>query len=123
MSPLSDRKIAWLLFVLAALVYGLTLCRTIYTGDDGDFETAMATLGVCHPTGYPLFTLLGRAFLLGLAPVIEEPAARVNLMTALFGAGAVAMFYRFVASLVTARVAATSATLLLAFAPDRKSVV
>jgi Protein of unknown function (DUF2723) len=124
MSRLSHTKIAWLLFALVALVYALTMCRTIYTGDDGDFETAMATLGVCHPTGYPLFTLLGRAFLLGLAPVIDEPAARVNLMTALFGAGAVAVFYRFVAALAPpapntggARVIAASAALLLAFAP------
>jgi hypothetical protein len=114
---LSEKKIAWLLFFTAAAVYVLTMCRTIYTGDDGDFELAMATLGVCHPTGYPLFTLLGRAFLLGLAPVIDEPAMRVNLMTALFGAGAVAMFYRFVAALVSGRPVAVSAALLLAFAP------
>ena len=114
---LSDRKIAWLLFALIAAVYALTMCRTIYTGDDGDFETAMATLGICHPTGYPLFTLIGRAFLLGLAPIISEPALRINLMTALFGAGAMAVFYRFVATLVPSRLAAASATLLLAFAP------
>ena len=117
MPRLSDTKIAWLLFALATLVYTLTMCRTIYTGDDGDFETAMYTLGICHPTGYPLFTLLGRAFLLGLAPLIDEPAMRVNLMTALFGAGAVAIFYRFVASIVASRTVAASAALLLAFAP------
>ena len=117
MPRLSDTKIAWLLFALATIVYALTMCRTIYTGDDGDFETAMYTLGVCHPTGYPLFTLLGRAFLFGLAPLIEEPAARINLMTALFGAGAVAMFYRFVASVVPSRAVSVSAALLLAFAP------
>ena len=117
MTRLSDTKIAWLLFALATLVYTLTMCRTIYTGDDGDFETAMYTLGICHPTGYPLFTLLGRAFLLGLAPLIDEPAMRVNLMTALFGAGAVAIFYRFVASIVASRTVAASAALLLAFAP------
>jgi hypothetical protein len=117
LQTLSDRKIAWLLFALAAVVYAATMCRTIYTGDDGDFETAMYTLGICHPTGYPLFTLLGRAFLFGLAPLIEEPAARVNLMTALFGAGAVAMFYRFVASIVTSRTVSVSVALLLAFAP------
>ncbi len=117
MSSLSDKKIAWLLFAITALVYALTMCRTIYTGDDGDFELAMATLGVCHPTGYPLFTLLGRAFLLGLAPLIDEPALRINLMTALFGAGAVAVFYRLVASVLPSRVVAASVSLLLAFAP------
>ena len=57
LQTLSDRKIAWLLFALAAVVYAATMCRTIYTGDDGDFETAMYTLGICHPTGYPLFRL------------------------------------------------------------------
>lgn len=116
-NALDNRKTALLLFVSALLVYATTMCKTIYTGDDGDFETAMMTLGVCHPTGYPLFTLLGSAFLKGLAPLLQEPAARVNLMTALFGAAAVALFFRFLRALLPSKLVAASAALLLAFAP------
>ena len=112
-----DRNIALSLTLVVLIVYGLTMCRTIYTGDDGDFETAMATGGICHPTGYPLFTLLGRLFLIVLAPVIHEPAARINLMTALFGAGAIGMFYRFVTTLRVPRSLAAMTSLILAFAP------
>jgi hypothetical protein len=112
--PPADRWIAFALFAVTLAVYGATLCRTIYTGDDGDFITAMATTGITHPTGYPLFCLLGKLFL--LLP-IGEPATRINLMTAVCGAGAVAMFYRFLAVLVPERLWAIFGALLLAFSP------
>jgi hypothetical protein len=125
-----DRWIGVGLFLLVFLVYGRTLCPTVYTGDDGDFLTAMATGGVAHPTGYPLFTLLGRLALVppagadvpeALARALtghpDGPALRVNLMTALFGAAAAALFFRFLARLVPGRPWAAAAALLLAFAP------
>ena len=117
MSRRSDRCVAWAIFAFVALVYSLTMCRTIYTGDDGDFETAMATGGICHPTGYPLFVLLGRAALFVFAPIFHEPAGRVNFLTALFGAGAVCLFVRFLAALAIPRGVCIAASLLLAFAP------
>jgi len=112
-----DTRIAFSLFFVTAVVYGSTMCRTIYTGDDGDFETAMFTLGICHPTGYPLFTLLGKLFLTLLAPVFAEPAVRINFLTVLFGAGAVGFFYRFLAVTVRSRAVAAMMSLVLAFAP------
>jgi hypothetical protein len=48
------------LSILAFLVYLLTLSRTVQAGDAGELATVSATLGIAHPTGYPLFTLLGR---------------------------------------------------------------
>ncbi len=110
-----DRFLAGLLFLGVFAVYGGTLCRTIYTGDDGDFITAMATFGTPHPTGYPLYCLLGRLFL-EIVP-FGNPALRVNLMTALFGAASVAVFFRFLALLVPQRFWAAAAALLLAFTP------
>ncbi|MGC4044668.1 MAG: DUF2723 domain-containing protein [Armatimonas sp.] len=110
-----DRWIALALSLVAFLVYGLTLCRTVYTGDDGDFLTAMTTWGIPHPTGYPLFTLLGRLFLELLAPVIAEPALRINILTALCGAAAVGMFYRFAQVLLGNRVWCAAGALLFAF--------
>lgn len=115
LSPRTDRAIAFGLGLVAFAVYCPTLARTIYTGDDGDFLTAMATWGVSHPTGYPLFTLLGRLFLLLFSPVLAEPALRINVLTALCGAGAVGMLYRWARALLGDRVWAASATLLFAF--------
>ena len=37
-------------------------CRTIYVGDSGELVTAVHVLGVPHPTGYPLYVLLGKAW-------------------------------------------------------------
>jgi hypothetical protein len=114
---LSDTQIAGLIATLTFAVYAMTMCRTIYTGDDGDFELAMATGGVCHPTGYPLFMLLGRLFMWALSPLIAEPAARINLMTTLFGACSVGMFYLLLRRWIPARIVPIMASLLLAFSP------
>lgn len=48
--------------------YGLTLAPGVTWANDGadsgDLMTAVATLGVPHPTGYPTYVLLARAYLL-----------------------------------------------------------
>jgi hypothetical protein len=40
------------------VVYALGACRTIYVGDSGELVTAVAVLGIPHPSGYPLYVLL-----------------------------------------------------------------
>ncbi len=107
-------------FLAAFAVYCFTACRTIYTGDDGDFATAVATLGVPHPTGYPLFVLAGKLWTL-LTPFLGEVAFRLNIFTALCGAAAAAVAYRFIAELLDElpwnRAFAATGALLFAFAP------
>lgn len=51
--------------------------------DGGDLVTAVATLGIPHPTGYPTYVLLGRLFL--VLPV-GEVAHRVTLLSAVSAA-------------------------------------
>lgn len=109
-----DLIVAVLLSLATFAVYALTLCRTIYTGDDGDFVTAIATTGVPHPTGYPLFCLVGKLFL--LLP-FGEPAARINVMTAAVGAASVGFLYRYLVLLAPGRVWAVFGAALFAFAP------
>ena len=50
--------------------------------DSSEFMGVAATLGVAHPTGYPLYSLLGRLTVILLSP-ISDPAVRVNLLSAL----------------------------------------
>ena len=98
-APARARLVAWAVFLLTFAVYAATLCRTIYTGDDGDFLTAMATGGISHPTGYPLFTLVGRT-VIALIP-LGSPALRINILTALGGAASVGVMFRFLYHLLT----------------------
>ncbi|HCU34777.1 MAG TPA: hypothetical protein DGT21_04800, partial [Armatimonadetes bacterium] len=53
--------------------------------DAGELMTAAARLGIAHPTGYPLLTLLGKA---ATYVPIGTAAYRLNLLVALAGAAA-----------------------------------
>ena len=46
------------------VVYALGASRTIYVGDSGELITAVYLLGVPHPSGYPLFVMLGKLWTL-----------------------------------------------------------
>ena len=59
--------------------------------DSADMATAAMTLGVAHPPGYPLYSLLGRAWL-ELFPW-GSSAYRLNALSALAGAAAVATLF------------------------------
>ena len=70
-------------FLVPFVVYWRTMCPALYIGDGGDFITASHTLGVPHPPGYPLYTLLGKLFLLLPIPGgIGWAAWRMNFMSA-----------------------------------------
>ncbi|XP_055719188.1 transmembrane protein 260-like isoform X1 [Salvelinus fontinalis] len=64
--------------------------KAVPGGDSGELITAACELGVAHPPGYPVFTLL--AWLaLSLLPYLSlsvSPAHSVNLLSSLLGAGA-----------------------------------
>jgi hypothetical protein len=70
-------------------LYLLTLCRTVFWYDSAEYVTAAVTLGIPHPPGYPLYTLIGHVFT--WLPI--EPAVAVNLMSATFAAIAVGLTY------------------------------
>jgi hypothetical protein len=92
--PLSKRPLAVAagLFLAAMTLYTLTLAPSVVAlfDDSLEFQLVPYQLGIAHPTGYPLFTLLG--WLFTWLP-IGEVAFRVNLMSAFFGAVAVALVY------------------------------
>src|SRR6266540_3842542 len=86
-----DWTITLVLSMAFLLIYLRTLCPTVYLGDSGDICTAIATGGVPHPPGYPLFGLLGR---LALALIPQgEPAFRIGCVVAPAAADAVGVLY------------------------------
>lgn len=74
----------------AAALYIATLAPSVMPGDYAEFQFSAAILGVPHPTGYPLYILLGKLFT--MLPV-GDVAYRVNLSSAVYMAGAVGMLY------------------------------
>ncbi len=73
--------------VIAFALYVRTLAPTLTWAHDGadggDLITAAVLGGIAHPPGYPLYLLLARVFLLLPA---GDPALRLNLMSAFWGA-------------------------------------
>ncbi len=108
-----DAAIAVSLGLVGFLAYLRTLAPSILPGDSGEFQFAAPLLGVAHPTGYPLYLLLGRIFI-GLVPV-GDPAFRMNLLSALFAATAVSAIYLLARQLTLHRTIAALAALTLAF--------
>ena len=79
---------------LAALaVYILTLCPTTDFIDAGELTTVAATLGIAHPTGYPLFSIAG--WLFAHLPLPFRTVYRLNLMAAFFCAAGLFVYFRF----------------------------
>ena len=70
-----------LLLLIDLAVYLTTRAPVVQFIDSGELAVVCRTLGIAHPTGYPLYTLLGRLFcLLPLGDVVF----RVTLMSLLF---------------------------------------
>lgn len=87
-SPGPAAPAAALFAALAAFaLYAVTLHPGLPAGDSGELITVVATGGVAHPPGYPLYTLLGRLWLM-LVP-FGSAAWRMNLLSALGQAAAV----------------------------------
>ncbi|HMR67423.1 MAG TPA: DUF2723 domain-containing protein, partial [Anaerolineae bacterium] len=80
------------LFVVVLMIYVSTLAPSVVTIFDDSLEFQLVTyqLGIPHPTGYPLYVMLGKFFT--LLPV-GNIAYRVNLMSAVFGAATVVLVY------------------------------
>jgi len=79
-----QRKVAFactFLFLVSFIVYFRTSAPAVQFIDSGELAVVCKSLGIAHPTGYPLYTLLGRLF--SLLP-LEDTIFRVNLMSLLF---------------------------------------
>src|SRR5688572_18023679 len=86
------RLISLVVGLIAFYVYWRTVAVSIAWGDSPELTAAAFQAGVPHPTGYPLYMLLGHAFI-KLLP-FGSVAYRMNLLSALAAAAAIALTYR-----------------------------
>lgn len=76
----SPHGVAALVAVFAFAVYLKTLAPGVHFIDSGELAAVACTLGIAHPTGYPLFTLIG--WLFSNLPIASEEIVRLNMMSA-----------------------------------------
>jgi len=88
----NENVIGVLLSLISFCVYTTTMCRSVGFTDSGELAVVACTLGIAHPTGYPLFTLLGRCW--SMIPSALEEIIQLNLFTAVLTAIAVGMFFK-----------------------------
>ncbi len=88
------RALRWCLGLGTLALYTFTCCRTVHWADSGELIFAGAVLGIAHPPGHPLYSMLAHLFSwLPIGPV----AFRINWMSAVFGAVAVVLSYEVAA--------------------------
>ncbi len=97
-------------FIVPLVLYIATLSPSVLPGDSGEFQFVTPILGIPHPTGYPLYLLVGKLFTwLPWGSV----AYRLNLFSAVAAAGAVWAVYRASRALDLGRAASTIGAAML----------
>jgi 4-amino-4-deoxy-L-arabinose transferase-like glycosyltransferase len=87
----------WQVLILGLLAGGFlflyigTLAPDILPADNGEFQLVAAELGVAHPPGFALYTML--AHLMTRLPLNASPAYKVNLFSALTGTATLLLVY------------------------------
>jgi hypothetical protein len=80
------------LAVFGFAVYLRTLAPTVTFIDSGELASDVSMLGIAHPTGYPLFTLLG--WLVVRLPFGWRTIFQLNVLAAAYCAAALFFFFR-----------------------------
>lgn len=81
----------FLSFLIPFTVYYLTTNPNLTFTDNGELAGVCSTLGIAHPTGYPLFTILG--YLWHLLPLCSNKVFQLNLFAALWTSVAASLFF------------------------------
>ena len=81
---LYNNILGWSVFVIATIVYFLTLEPTTSFWDCGEFIASAYKLQVGHPPGAPFITILERVFM--MVPFVTNLALRVNTLSVLSSA-------------------------------------
>ena len=103
----------WIVFVIAAVTYILTLEPTASFWDCGEFISSAYKLEVGHPPGNPIFMLTGR-FFANFASDPSHVAYMINLMSALFSAATILLLFWTITHLARKIIVKDSSAMTLA---------
>lgn len=111
----ADALLCAVLMVGALVVYVKTLAPTVTGEDSGTLIAAAYCLGIPHPPGYPLYTVLAHVF--ALLPV-GTVAWRVNLFSAVCAAVTTGGVFLWLRRCDQRRIAAAAAASVFAFSAE-----
>jgi tetratricopeptide (TPR) repeat protein len=86
-----------IVFLVAIVVYFGTVTPSVTFTDSGELSEACSTLGISHPTGYPLFTMLG--YLWTLLPLPLSNVYKLNLLASIWTALSAVVFFTWIRDL------------------------
>jgi len=110
----SKRHVPLILVIITLIVYLSTICPTVYPGDSGELTVAAYSLGIPHPSGYPLYALVGKLFC--LIP-IGNIGFRMNLMSVFFSLATVWIVYSIIFKITSSTISSIFGAFTLAFTP------
>lgn len=82
----------WFTGLFVFLIYLITVAPSVVQIDNGELAAVQITLGIAHPTGYPLFTMLG--YLWNLVPLPLSSIFQANLFSSITTSIAVVFFIK-----------------------------
>lgn len=98
-------------FLISSIVYIATSSPGLLPADSGEFQLIAPTLGIAHPPGYALYTLVGKLFTL---ISVSTPAYRLNLLSSVLAAATLLLVNRTTRQLTESTPAGLIAVLALA---------
>ncbi len=90
MLKIAKKHFAILTAAFVFIIYLITLAPSVVEIDSGELATVQITLGIAHPTGYPLFTIVGHLF--SLLPLPFSKIYQMNMLAAVWCSLAVGVF-------------------------------
>lgn len=89
------KKIQYLIAFIAAIfsfiIYILTAAKDLQFTDSGELAAVSVTLGIAHPSGYPLFTILGHIW--SYLPINISKIYLLNILAGIYTSLSVLVFY------------------------------
>ena len=87
-----NRYFAVITAIFVFVIYLITLAPSVIQIDAGELAAVQATLGIAHPTGYPLFTIAGYLFL--KIPLPFTTISRANFLASIWCALGIFLFMK-----------------------------
>ena len=87
---LVNKYFYFITLIFVFIIYLFTLAPSVVQIDSGELAAAQATLGIAHPTGYPLFTMIG--YLFSLIPLPFSKILQLNILAAIYCSAGVGVF-------------------------------
>ena len=79
------------IFLISFVIYIFTLSPTVSFTDNGELAGAAYSLGVGHPSGYPLLSIIGHLWL--FIPTGWTVIYKLNILSAVFASTSILIFY------------------------------